>query len=68
LICGHLDEDRAKRICDSVNESIDHQPLQEDDILLYRQMVRLPEKTVNTLEEVNPLAEGTNQVNPNSAV
>ena len=69
LICGHIDESRAKNICDAINSSIEHFPLNSDDILQFRQMVKLPEKSVNNFEETNPLPAGENpQINPNSAI
>ena len=36
LICGHIDESRAKNICEAINSSIEHSPLDSDDLLYFR--------------------------------
>ena len=60
LICGHIDLERATKICQSINESISHTPVEKDDYLYFKHLVKLAENTVYNFEETNPLPEGEN--------
>ena len=69
LIQGHLDKEQALELCDIARNSVSFKDMDEDDMLQFNLMVKLPDRTVFNYEKVNESPEGQNQKpNPNSAI
>lgn len=51
LICGHLTEERALKLCDIALESLDHRPIDRDELLLYQQLIKLPDRSVHDFDK-----------------
>ena len=58
MVTGHLTEADAKIIADTIVGCIDHKPVLIDDLYQFQQMTKLPDDSVNSYSETNPLPEG----------
>lgn len=67
LIQGHLDKQKALDICNLARSCIDYKHYDEDDLLQFNLMIKLPDKSVFNYERENPKTE-SGVINPNSAV
>ena len=58
LIQGHLDKQQALNICNLARSCIEYKHYDEDDLLQFNLMIKLPEKSVHNYERLNPIPEG----------